>query len=137
MKQKSVENKEMSEFEKQYLKYNEILDIDHEKYMVMYTCQESAKYLYLKTNDYFPEEYVITRSRSKFKNPKGSDIPHTYKFDKEIKQEMFHRESVKIYWRPKLTLNRQWLYDENKIDKTKVEELLNKIDELLPKLKVK
>ena len=50
---------------------------------------------------------------------------------------MIHHERVTIYWRPKKTSSRQWLYDESKINKEKVEELLTKIDELLPDLEVR
>ena len=50
---------------------------------------------------------------------------------------MIHHERVTIYWRPKKTSSRQWIYDESKINKEKVEEILTKIDKLLPDMEVR
>ena len=49
----------MIEFDKQYLKFNQILDTDYENYLVVYNCQESAEYKNSKSGNFLSDQQVF------------------------------------------------------------------------------
>lgn len=90
-----------AKWNKQYLNYYQVLDMDPESYMVLYNCIETKGFRVKETKQVLTEkeawEHVINKDlQVDLKSPEKA----AYEFDETVEAIPLYKQKVSILWRP-------------------------------------
>jgi len=121
------------DFDKQFMKYLQVLDTDFEEYMVIYSCQENAEFEDEKGSK-VPEEKAWGFRKNVKKNDEDDDRGSTVEYNDDIKVNPVHSETISIHWRQPKTADGSYTFDPTKIAPAKLAVAMAKAETLVPSI---
>jgi len=122
-------------FASQYLNYLHVLESDYVQCATVYSCIESAEYRDKDSGRYLDDEEALALAEQV---PNEANSTRTkFKFAPNVEIMPIYRESVRVLWRPSLSPEGVWSWDNDNIDEEIMQEQIAKVEGRFPELKFK